>query len=407
MSESIRHARSVSPYLIPNKGNTPASIHGLTNTNLASSVDSEDVFVVGKSDRCATDKGIPEATVTLPQLERGEIETYLRLANLDSEPSNGLTLLDFSSGLVDYVQFERDSFDGEIEQTKWVPKATLTSLTLDIADPEARIERTIELLGDNKHELAYDNKLLIHKAVTAGSGVSGSFVINVSDPIPSTDPNNSGSYILRVDRTRAGETETISTWTYDSGTQEITVTDAETDDVYRVYYSAQEFGTSDDPTTVDSGNPCFLKASNVTVLIGDENTEVELDLLTSLSITATIERINESVIGSKERVLREISSTPVDVSLSGRVKDSSILLAFMQKLGVQHGITDINKYLDVVSVTVKIYSDDTKSTFLLGYKTTGLAFTDDSQDMTANEFGTLDVSASSTNLLITTDEDNL
>lgn len=408
MADSIRHARSVSPWFIPNKGGSASNLHGITNISGGASVDSEDVFVVGKSNKCATDKSIPDATVSITQLERGEINSYLTLANLDDEPVGGITLLDFSDALVDIVLYGKDEFDGVIEKTVWFPKMAISSLGLDIADPEARLERSFEFIGDNEFNLQYDNKILVHVKNTAPSGTSGAYNIDLtSSGIPATDPNNSGAYMLRVDRTRSGETETLvlgTDYTYTVSGEVLNIVSALTGDVYNIYYSSNAFT---DPTSVDSATDCFIKADSVTVLISDGNEEISLDLLTSLSISASVERIDEGVIGNNEKILKEISSTPVTVSLSGRVKASEILEAFMGHLDDEWGITDTTRFLDNVRVTVKIYSDATKSTFLLGYQTSGLSFTDDTQDFTANEFGTVDVNASSTNLLITTTEADL
>lgn len=410
MAESIRHARSVSPWLIPNKGGTAGDLHALTNTNKTSSQDEERISFVGTSDECV-DKSLPEVTVSFPQAERGEIDTYLKLANLSSEPVGGIDLLDFSSALVDYYEYQRDSEAGTIERTVWVPKLAISSLSLDIADPEARVERTIELTSDNKIILGYGQKFGIHKKVTAGSGVSGSYAIDLSDPEPIVDPNESGVYVLRLDRTRDGETETLTLgtdYTFNTSTDDITVLAADGGDVYNVYYSAASFGTGGDPTTPDPlPTPCFIKADSVTVLISDGNEEIELTKLTSLSITATINRIDESVIGSDEKVLREIDDTPVDVSFGGRVKNSEILEAFMGHLDDDWGIVDIKKFLSNVRVTVKLYSDSTKSTFLLGYQVDGLSFQGDDEGFDAGDFGAFSVDASSSNLLITTTEADL
>lgn len=406
MADAIRHARSVSPWFIPNKGGNPSNLHGITSITGGSSVASEDVFVMGKSEKCATDKDIPESTLSITQLERGEIASYLTLANLDAEPVGGLDLLDFGNALVDVALYERDSFSGAVEQTFWFPKMAISSLGLDIADPEARIERSFDLIGDNELQLNYTNKILIHKNDVAGSGVAGAYPIDLTSAgIPELDPNNSGAYILRVDRTRAGVTETITAYTYNPVGEILTITSALTGDEYNIYYSAAAFGT--DPTSVDSASPCFLKADSVTVLLSDGTTEVALDLLTSLSISGTFERIDESVIGNDEKILREIQSTTVDVALNGRVKESTFAEAFMGQLGNNWGITDVKKFLDNVRLTVKIYSDSTKATFLIGYQVDNLSFTDDSQAFTANEFGTLDVSATSTNMKITTTEGDL
>ena len=407
MSEIIRHGRSVSPWLIPNTGGTAGDVHGLTNTSKTTSQDEERIPFISTSDECV-DKAIPEATLSLPQAERGEIGTYLKLANLSAEPVDGIDLLDFSSALVDYFEYQRDSEDGTVERTVWLPKLAISSLGIDIADPEARVERSIELTGDNKHILAYDNKYGIHLKITFGTGDT---TIDVSDPEPTADPNNSGAYILRLDRTRAGVTESLTLttdYTYNPGTDLITIVDPDPGDVFNVYYSSDSWGTGGDITTKDPlPTPCFIKADSVTVLISDGSEEIELDKLTSASITATINRIDESVIGNNERVLREIDDTPVDVSLSGRVKDANILEAFMGHVDDNWGITDINEYLSTVRITFKMYSDSTKSTFLIGYQVSDLSFTGDDETFDAGDFGTFSVDCSASNLLITTDESNL
>ena len=414
MAELIRHSRAVSPYFYPNKGGDPSNLHGITDIGGGASVDSTEEFVVGKRDKCGTDVSLPSSSVPITQNERGEIATYLTLANLDAEPGGGIELDDFSSALIDVAIYERDSFNGTIEKTTWFPKTAIASLSLNIADPESKIERSFELQGDNELNLQYDNKILIHKEFVAGTGDAGTggFVLDCSDPIPEADPNRSGKFILRVDRTRSGETTTLDEdagdFSYDSGTQDITIEDeTEIGDVINVYYSSDSFGGPGDPTTVDSADPCFLKATNVTVLLSDGITEIELDTLTSLTIDATINRADEGVIGKDEKVVREISDTPVTVSLSGRIKRATIAEAFMGQLGNNWGITDVKRFLSNVRVTVKIYSDVDKTNFLLGYQVDDLAFNDDSFDYTANDFGTLDTTASSSSLLITAVEGNL
>jgi hypothetical protein len=413
MADVIRHARSVSPYFYPNKGGSASDLHGITSIAGGASVATEDVFVVGKKEKCGTIKETPESTVPITQLERGEINSYLTLANLDAEPGVGLTLEDFSNGLTDVIFYERDSFEGTIERTVWFPKTAIESLGIDIADPEARIERTFDLAGDNKRTLREDNLLLIVRSNTAPSGTSGNYVITGTtiDPAPASDPNNSGQFILRVDRTRDSNTVTLditTDYTYDDGANELTIIDGQDGDVYRIYYSAITFGSPGDPTTTDPcPDPSFITADSVTVLISDGTTELEIDCLTSLSLSASLNRIEESCIGEDERVLREIEDTPVDVSLTGRVRTSELALAFMQKLGTTHGITDAKLYEDTVRITVKVYSDATKSNFLIGYQVDNLTFNDDTEEFTANEFGTIDLTASSSEMLITTNESNL
>lgn len=409
MSQVIRHSKSVSPWFIPNGVGASDDFHGINSIKYGVTQSADDVFVVGKEDKCSSDKKIPVANVNFPMFERGQIQTYLTLANLSAEPAEGITMGDFSSSKVDVALLERDDFDGNLEQTIWFPKMVINSLELNIADPEAKIERTIDLGGDSKIDLNYGNKYLIHVRDTASSGDAGSMVISVTDPDAAQNPNVSGEYIVRVDRTRDGETTTLDSdeYTYSAGADTVTVPLTETGDIYDVYYTAAEFPVAGDYTSVDTGNPCFLKAENVTVTLNDGTTTVEMDLLTSLTITAALNRIDEAVIGKHEKILKEVEKNDVTIKLSGRVKDSTIAEIFMNQAGNNWGINDVTLYNDNVTLTVKIYSDVAKTDFLIGYEVNNLTFTDDNTSFDANAFGTLDVSASSTNLLITTDVGNL
>lgn len=407
MAQIIRHAKSVSPWFVPNKGGLADDFHGLSDIKYGVSQAADDIFVVGKEDKCGSDKKIPEATVNFPQYERGQIQTYLTLANLAAEPGIGLDMGDFSSASTDVILYEKDDFNGNLEQTIWIPKAVLNSIAINIADPEAKIERTFDLKGDSKKDFNYGNKYLIRVEATAQTGDVGSMVINLSDPLPVVNPNVSGEYILRVDRTRSGTTETLDATEYSYVAPNLTIPLTVLGDVYNVYYSAASFGTPGDPTSVDTGNPCFLKAENVTVTLNDGATTVELDLLTSLSITATLNRIDEAVIGKHEKILKEVETVDVAIKLTGRVKDSSIAEVFMNQAGNSWGINDVDLYNENVTLTVKIYDDATKTNFLIGYEVNNIVFTDDNSDFTANSFGTIDVGMKSTDMLITTIIGNL
>jgi hypothetical protein len=410
MADDILHSRAISPWFIPNKGGSADDFHGLQDVGDDPSVASEDVNVIGKKAKCGTDTETPEITIPLTQLERGEIDTYLTLANLDSEPSGGFDLLDFNSSLVDTVYYLKDEFDGAVIASMWSPKCTVNSLTLNIDDPEARITRDIELGSDDRRVLLGDNRFLIHVEDTAPSGTSGNYVIDISDPTPIVDPNNAGIFVLRLDRTRSGETTTLTLttdYTFNDPTDEITIISANAGDVYNIYYSASSFGSAGDPTSVDSDSICFLKAENVTVLIDDGTTEVEMDRLSSLTLTATLNRIDENVIGNDERILREISDTPVTIDLSGRIKRWYGEKAFMNQLADTEIISSVKLFNDNIKVTVKIYNNANKDTFLIGYQIPNLSYTDGSFSASANEFATMDISAQSDDILITETEGNL
>lgn len=409
--EEFKHARAISPYFIPGLGGSPDDFHGLTDVGADPSQATDDVFIVGQKDKCGTERDIPENTVPLTQLERGEIDTYLTLANLAAKPSGGIELDDFSNALVDAVYYVREEEQGTVEATIWNPKTAISSFNLSV-DADERIVRSIELLGENRRILNGDeNKFLIYKTNTAPSGTSGAYSIDVSDPEPNVNPFNSGEFILRVDRVRAGILDTLvegTDYTYDLGNTEIDIVAAETGDVFQIYYSSDSFGTAGDPTTVDPDSICFLKAENATILIEDGNgTSVELDNLTSLALDATIERLNEATIGRTDRI-KEITETPVTLSLTARAKsDFTVEKAFMGDVDATDMVSDINAFVENVKVTIKIYNNSDKDTFLIGYQVDNLAFNDSSFAVTANEFSSLDFTASTTDILITDDEGDL
>ena len=405
--ETYKHGRSVSPLFIDNKNGDEDDLHGITDVAFDVSQATEDVYIVGQAAKCGTEKDIPEATLPATQLERGEIQSLLHLANLDAEPSGGLTLTDFSSARTDVFGYIREEEVGTVEGTVWMPDMALNSFSLNV-DADSRLVRSFEFIGENKRVMAGANKFGIHKVFTAGSGVSGSFVMDVSDPVPVVNPHVSGEFILRVDRTRSGTLTTgITTWSFNDGLDQITVTDALEDDVYNVYYSAGSFGTGGDPTSVDPDPQCFLKAEYVTILISDGTTEVEFDNITSISFDASTTRLNDATVGTTEKI-KDITETPVTLSLSGRAKsDFLVEKAFMGTLASANLISDVNSFTENVRVTIKIYDSSAKDTFLLGYQIDNIAFNDDSFSVAANEFATIDLGGSSTDVKVTATEGNL
>jgi len=406
MADDIRHARAVSPYFRPIIAGSNDELHGLTGIGADPSVGSEKVYVIGKQTKCGTDTETPVVTVPLSQLERGEIASYLCLANLASEPSGGLDVADFNSSLTDAIFYIKDAYAGSLDSTIWIPQCTVNSITLNVDDPEGRITRDIELSGDDRRIFAGANKCLTFSKSTVGSGYSAeNYTIDISDPTPVVDPHNAGVYVMSVVRVRSGEAKTLeitTDYTYVNGTTTVTILSATTGDIYHVYWSAGTFPASGDPTSVDSDSICFLKAENVTILIDDGVTELELDRLSSLSLTVTFNRIDEKVLGNDQRILREVSDSPVTVDFSARVKRYRGDRAFMASLASANLASSVKSFSDDVKITVKIYNNADKDIFLIGYQVDNLSYTGGSFSISANEFGTIDVSAESDDVKITT-----
>lgn len=407
MTQAIRHAKSTKPRLIPYNGsgdtvdvNRVQSLTGATNQPF------ERLYELGREDAMAVDKQILDSSCTMTQLEYGDIDTFLALANLSAVPSGGISLDDFSNAKVDMYMLGKADYQGALEQILWLPKLALDSIGLNIADPEAKIERSFDLSGDKFRICREGNKYLLFKKETVGSGYSASaYDITVNDPIPVVDPNNAGIYILRVWRVRAGvttELDITTDFTWDNGTKKLQILSATTGDVIKYIFTSDSWGTAGDPTSLNDVDDYYLKASYVTVSLESlaGGGEVTLDKLTSLDISTTLNRVEESVIGSEEKIINEIESKEVSITLDGRVKNSTLEEVLMGQAGNSWGIIDADDFVDDLILRVKIYSDATKTSFLIGYKCTNVFFTDESQDGNANAFWTEGITLQSDNMVI-------
>jgi hypothetical protein len=406
MSNEIRHASASKPRVYPWNGDTQAmdidraqSISGGVNQP------QELVYEIGRLDKVCTDLKILEEKFSLTQLEYGEIDFYLALANVATMPSGGLQLSDFDSSLVDIIAVSKDRFAGTVEQTIWLPKLSLNSFTFGIASADARIERTFDMGGDFFKILKNTNKIFMEKIYTVPSGYSASAWTQViSDPAPTLDPNVASKYIQRVLRVRSGvttELELTTDYTWTNGTTTFSVLLATSGDIIKVVYTANSFGTGGDYTSLNDADLCYINADSVKVTLqSGSGTEIELDRLTSLNITSTLNRISEGVIGLEEKLLKNVQSYDVKVALNGRVKNATIEDVLMGQAGNNWGIIDPSEFKTDLILRVYVYEDSTKAVFKIGYKATGLAFADESQDVNANEFWASTANLSSDNLLI-------
>jgi hypothetical protein len=411
MSNEIKHSSATKPRIIPwNNDGSPIDIDRAQTFNGAVNQPQELVYEIGRLDHMAVDLQTLEGNVSLTQLEHDSIDFYLALANKASLPSGGLQLSDFDDALFDIYSVGKDRFGGTLEQTLWFEKLSLNSLTFNIADAESRIERSFEFAGDFFKILRYGNKYLIYKGYTVPSGYSASAWTQViSDPAPVLDPNVASKYIQRVVRVRASvatELELTTDYTWVNGTTTLTILSATTGDVIKVFYTAASWGTAGDPTVVNDSDTYYINADSVTVTLESaaQAVELELDRLTSLNITATLNRISEGVIGLQEKLLKNVETYDVTVALNGRVKDATIQEVLMGQAGTSFGIIDPNLFKTDLVLRVKVFDGPQKTTFKTGYKITGLSFTDDGQDTNANEFWTDAVNLSSDNLLISDQE---
>jgi len=411
MATVIRHASANKPISVPCNGIVaPDNWDRVQTFSPATSQPTELLYEIGRLAKMVTYKDTFESTLSISQLEYGKVDAYLQLANLSAEPVGGVALADFSTAKTDFYLPGKDEYGGTLEQTLWLQKMTVDSFSVELS-AEERITRSFDLSGNFAKICRYGNKYLIFNSDVVGSGEASDYEITLDDPAPVEDPNNAGIYILQVFRvTAAGvATELIEdtdfTWT--NGSTLLTVATVTFGDNIRIWYTAAGYGGGGDPAELNDVDDYYLKADNVLVTIDDgSNPPITLDKLTSLSVSATLNRLDQGVIGNDEKILNEVETYEVSVSLGGFVKGSTILEALMTQAGQSWGIIDYTLFSSV-DVIVKIYDESTKDTFAIGYKASALEFSDSSEDYNANEYSEETVTLVGDALIISEDIGNM
>jgi len=314
-------------------------------------------------------KTSPEVTLTLRQLEYGSLEMYNQLAN-KSLSSTKVELSEFKNSMVDIAGYKTDD-DGNFVSTIWYPKFRVSGISLAIGDPDALLERTFTLVGEDEITLKNDNKYLIFKKTNPGTGQDQT--ITISDPTVVADPDNSGAYLFRVGRIRNGTYTELThgtDWSCD-GTDLTINGQSYSSDVIKYVYSASSYISGEEPFVANDSDAAGLTADSCSIYLIDTSNYIYK--LQSVGVDITFDRFDTKEIGNKEVVARGIRDTTVRITL-GRILHQWTLEEILRGVaGLDFGKIDIRKFQDELTLLIKIYTDNTKNSFAIGYKFTGLA----------------------------------
>ena len=411
MTKAIRYSSAFKPLTVAERASLAEdNWDRVQSFSVSCNQPQENLYELGRLLKMATDKEKLEASVSITQFEYGTLDSYLQLAGLSAMPSGGIDLDDFDEARTDFISPGKDEYNGTLEQTLWVERLSVDSLGINI-NADERLERTYELSGNFCKIARNANKYIIFVSNDAPSGTSGNYVIDLSDPLAVVDPNNAGVYMLKIYRIRSGvatELDLTTDYTYNNTTGDLTIVSGLASDNYRIWYTSGSYGSAGDPQVLNDADDYYIDADRVTVYIDDgTNAPVELDKLTSLAITATLNRSGEGAIGTSENIFNDVESYDVSVALGGFVKNYPIEEALMTQAGQSWGMIDYTE-MNEVAILVKVFETNAKSTFQIGYKITGCEISDDSPaEYSANEFGDSTVSLNSDNLTISTTESDI
>lgn len=414
---SLRHSSQAEPRCIPYKGVQPsAQVDRVQEITGSDSMNRERIKEVGRDGIVAWKEGIPEVSATVRQLEFGEIDFWQQLANVDSSTTK-IELTDFKTSKVDLAVFCSDD-DETFKSTVWLEELKVSGFSLNIGDPEALIERSVNLVGEKHKELQGNNKYLIEirKVVESGEAGDIDLVIGAGDyanyPDPVENPNTSDEYILKVVRysSATGETEEITEgvaagdFGYDSATKTITLYGAADDDVYRIYYSATTYITGSTPWTDNDTDAAGLEADCVTVYL--RTTGDQVYRLQSCNVDVSLDRFDVREIGNPNTVKEGANDITVSISLD-RILETIRMEELAMGKTADWGIIDIDEFLDDSILTIKIYEDNTKTTFKMGYEFKDLAVTSLDVGVPVDEYNTRSVTLEGEEGIITNNESDL
>jgi hypothetical protein len=337
-------------------------IQELTATTTLNRTKIEEVGRVGIVDWRKT---TPSVSVTLRQLEYGNLEIYRKLANKGASVTT-INFTDFKTTGVDICGYKTDDA-GTYLGTIYYPDLRINGLSLNIGDPDSLIERRVTLVGED--ELVYENAnkyLIRQRCVIATGGLNKTCTI--ASPSPVADPDNSGMFLQKVVKVSGGVATKLTwgtDWSYDGASTLYINGSSSAGDVIWVWYTATTYLAGVDPFTVNDVDVAGISADSCSIFLESAN---YLYRLQSVAIDSTFNRFDVKEIGNDEIVARGVRDITNRITL-GRILEAYTIEEILRgKAGTSYGKIDPRRFTSNMNLIVKIYSDSTKKTFKIGYK---------------------------------------
>jgi hypothetical protein len=398
----MNHASNYKPRLFPILGaGSPAEIDRAQGIDPTITLNREKVTEIGRDGAVGYIKKSPTVGYRLGQLEYGSIEIYQKLINtaiLGNVGQDAIDLNNFKTPYFDICAYITDD-DGTFEGTVHYPTLRVSGFSVSIADPQANIERSFDLVGEKAITWQEGNKYLIVEEVILASAQTTIDFGSGADitQIPVKDPDTNGitdEYILRVvhvDVSLGTSKELVRTtdWTYSDGTKILTlIASVDTGDTIRVWFSSAD--APDTQFALNDVDPSALtgESADIFMCVGDPTgSESRLIRLQSVTLDVTFDREDQMEIGNSEVVQRGIRAKTVTITLGRLLEDFTIEEILRDKLGASYGKLDVEKFVDDITIVVKVFSDNTKSTLKYGFMAKNLSPSELRPSIATEEYG--------------------
>lgn len=391
------------PRLFPVLGaGSPAEIDRAQGIDPTITLNREKVTEIGRDGAVGYIKKSPTVGYRLGQLEYGSIEIYQKLINTDTLGNVGqdaIDLNDFKTPYFDICAYITDD-DGTFEGTVHYPTLRVAGFSVSIADPQAIIERSFDLIGEKAIIWQEGNKYLIVNEKILGSAGDNTITFgSASDftQVPVKDPDTDGvtdEYILRVvhvdDSAGTSQVLTRTTdWSYSDGTKTLTISaSVDANDTIRVTYTSAD--APDTQFTLNDADPSALsgESADIFMVVGDPTgSESRLIRLQSITLDVAFDREDQMEIGNTEVVQRGIKTKTVTITLGRLMEDFSIEEILRDKFGDSYGKIDVEKFVDNLTIVIKIFEDSTKSTLKYGFMAKNLTPSELRPSIATEEYG--------------------
>lgn len=383
------HSSYYKPRVYPYNGNiAPAEIDRLQDLSGSTTLNRTKINEIGRDGVVGWNKGLPSVSLTLKQLEYGNLEFFNKVTNDDG---TALDLNDFKTSAFDIAGYKTDD-NGTFLGTILYPKQRISGFSLNIGDPDALIERGFTTVGEDNIVFTDNNKYLIELESTDASGAGHQIVIGSGGlstyPDPVALPDESGAkYFIRALRVRSGVTTELTEgtdFTFTALTGLITIPLSEASDLYKFYYTATTYISGADPFVNNDTDLAGIKADCVSIYLQTSNYVYRLQ---SVAIDVSFDRQDIKEIGNSEVVSRGVRDKTVKITL-GRILEDNTIEQILRGVSAGYGQYDVREFQDNIKLTVKIYSSSKKTTFKMGYSFTNLSPTNKDEGVPTKDYVT-------------------
>jgi hypothetical protein len=345
-----------------NNDRTPAQIDRMQDLTGDLALNREKLKEIGRVGKLGFRKKIPTFTGGFTQFEYGSMAYWYDLANKE-DPGSGedhyIELTDIEDTITDIAAFLTDD-DDTFRGTIHFPKLRLNGFSINIADPEAIIERKFDLTGEDYKML--DGKYLAYQKATA----AGATLVMVLNPV--AIEYASGLYIFKVLRVRSGVVSEVTTYSYVNGTATLTVTGCAASDIVKVFYESSTAYTT--TWTDNDSDPDALLAEYAEIRL-KVGTGTRIYRLQTVGIDVKFDRSDKGEIGNSEKVQYGVDDTTVTISLDRFAEDFS--LEDILASDTTYPYIDPRDFAENIQLQVLIYADKNHTSFKIGYLVTGIS----------------------------------